>query len=117
MAENLIMLDHLVSAASMGANITSAVQSLQKQDNCGIQLIWTGTPTGTFGVQVSLDYQLGTGVGTWTQITLSPVPAASGAAGTYYIDLNQLSSPWIQITYTRTSGTGTLDAWISAKGV
>jgi len=111
----------LVSGQSMASTVTSAAVNVQYLDNIAFQAIFTGTPTGTFSVQVSLDHQenfVGTGVvtpGTWTNLTLSPVPAATGAAGSVVIDLNQISAPWVRLVYTPTSGTGTLNAYVSGK--
>lgn len=118
MADNLIMLDHLIADGVMGADITSVPQSMQRQDNCGFQLIWTGTPTGVFVIQVSLDYQSGTNLGTWSSLTLDPVPTApSGSAGNTYIALADVASPWIRVFYDFTSGAGTLQCWFAAKGI
>lgn len=106
----------------MTGTVTSAVSNIEFMDNIGIELDWTGTPNGTFAVQVSVSYHqdsLGnvTNVGAWNSITLSPVPAAVGAAGTYYIDINQISSPWIRVVYTPSSSTGVLNAYICGKSV
>jgi hypothetical protein len=112
----------MISAASMGANITSAVTNIQFCDNVSIQLVWSGggTPVGTVAVQVSLDYAqdtLGnvTNSGTWSDLPLNPTPAVSGNSGSIYLDLNQLSAPWIRTVYTRTSGSGTMNGYISSK--
>jgi hypothetical protein len=119
MADTPITSFHLVNAHSMAASFTSAVQVAEFQDNVGIQLIWTGTPTGTFGVQVSQNYNpnVEPDTSTFTQLTLSPVPAASGSAGNYFIALICLPACYYQVTYTRTSGTGTLDVYIGGKGI
>lgn len=113
---------HLMNAVSMGASATSSAVGIQYLDNVAIQLNFTGTPTGTFAVQGSLDYsQTSTGTvinaGNWIPLTLASSPVASGAAGTILLDLNQLSFPWVRVVYTRSSGTGTLDSYISAKAV
>ena len=113
---------NIVNGDMSQASIVSAVSSIAYLDNIGVQLSWTGTPTGTFAIQVSADYQQDqnknvTNVGNWIPLILSPAPAASGAAGTAYIDLNQLSAPWIRVVYTKTSGTGTLQGFINGKSV
>lgn len=110
-----------ITAGDMSAaSITSAVTNIETHDNIAIQLNFTGTPVGTFAVEVSVDYERDShgnviDSGTWVPITLSPAPAAAGADGSILIDLNQLASPWIRVVYTKTSGTGSLDAFISAK--
>lgn len=122
MAFNSLLKTHLISATSMGATITSAAFPCQFQDNIGIQLDWTGSPVGAFSIQTSIDHaQDSQGVittaGHWITLTLSTAITASGSADDAYIDLNQLSAPWIRVVYTSTSGTGTLDCFIAAKGV
>jgi len=102
------------------ATLTSKVTGIQYMDNIPIQLNFTGTPTGTFAVQGSLDYSQDfqgnvTSVGNWVPLVLSPSPAATGAAGSILLDLNQLSFPWIRVVYTKTSGTGTLNAFVGGK--
>lgn len=122
MSYNLLLPVTMVSSVSMATSITSSVLEIKEQDNVGIQMIWTGTPTGTFSVQVSINYQRDingnvTNAGTWTSIPLSPAIAAAGSADNAYVDLNQLSAPYIRVVYTRSSGTGTLNVLGIGKGV
>lgn len=104
----------------MSGNITGPVTSTQFLDNIGFQFNFTGSPTGTFQVQVSADHSQDlegnvTVAGNWTSIPFTPGPAATGSGETIYIDVNQISAPYMRITYTFTSGTGTLNAFITAK--
>lgn len=104
------------------SSITSAVSNIEFLDNIGLQLIFTGTPTGTFSVELSIDYQQDQqgnviNAGNWTAMSFSSSPVASGAAGTVYIDINQISAPWMRVKYTKTSGTGTLQGYLTAKMV
>ena len=106
----------------MSGNITSDPTNIQFLDNVSMQLNFTGTPTGTFTVQGSLDYQQTSpfakaAIGNWIDITLPTTPAAAGSANQILIDMNQLSFPWIRVKYTASSGSGTLNAYISAKAV
>ena len=122
MSYNLLAPFKILKAVSMGANITSDAVEVKLQDNVGVQLNWIGTPTGVFSVEVSMDYNEDingniTNQGNWISLPLSPPIAASGAADVAYIDLNQLSASYIRVKYTRTSGTGTLDCFVTAKGV
>lgn len=117
---NLLKYQNITSGNMALVSITSAVTNIQFLDNIGLQFNFTGTPTGSFQVQVSADYaqdDLGNvqNAGNWIPITLPSSPAASGAAGNIYIDLNQLSAPWLRVVYTKVSGTGTLNAFITAK--
>lgn len=109
----------------MSANILSAVTSIAHLDNVGLQFNFTGAPVGTFNIQVSADYQEDAqgnvqNAGNWVTLVppaLSSVPVAAGAPDSIYIDLNQLSSAWIRVQYAFTSGSGTLNAFLTAKMV
>jgi len=111
-----------INAQSMGASVTSAVTDVRFLDNIGFQVIWTGTPTGSFDVQGSMDYALGSGstvlnAGTWTSIPLSGLVNPAGSASNIPISITEFPFPYIRLVYTRVSGTGTLNAYISAKAV
>ena len=119
---NLQKFQNIVSGDMSQSLITSKISNIEFLDNIGIQLVWTGTPTGTFSVELSVDYQQDQqgnvlNAGTWTPMTFSSTPVASGAAGNIYIDINQISAPWMRVKYTKTSGTGTLQGWLTAKMV
>jgi hypothetical protein len=122
MSYNLLNPVHILQAVSMAASITSNPVEVKLQDNMGVQLHWTGAPVGVFGVQVSMDYREDAegnvqNAGHWVSLPLSPSITASGSADDAYIDLTQLSAVYLRVTYTRTSGTGTVDAFVNAKGV
>ncbi len=103
-----------INAMSMGASITSDAVRLQFEDNPDIQCAWTGTPTGTLAVQISLDPDnLG-----WQTVPFTPTPTQpSGSSGSDYFSLNQTSAAYIRLVYTRVSGSGNLSAKIAAKSV
>jgi hypothetical protein len=112
-----------ITAGDMSqSSITSKVTNILNLDNVGIQLNWSGAPVGTFAIQVSMDYQQDaqgnvTKAGNWVSIALSPALAAAGSGDSAYADLAGLSAPWIRVVYTKTSGTGTLNAFISGKRI
>ncbi len=111
----------VIDAGSMGTTLTSTVTNIQYLDNVGVQLNFTTSDAvGTFQVQVSMDYtQDAVGnvlnAGNWINLTLNPSPVAASAANQIYIDINQVSAPYMRVKYTRTSGTGTLTAYITGK--
>lgn len=116
----LLSFQNIISGNMALTSITSAVTSIQFLDNIGVQLNFTGTPTGTFDIQVSADYAQDsfgnvTNAGNWIGLTFGTAPVASGAASTIYLDLNQLSAPWLRVVYTKTSGTGTLNGFVTGK--
>ena len=101
----------LVSAGDMSGDITSASFNVKNLNDIALQFIFTGSPTGTFYVQASVN---GT---TWGSITTEPATiSASGAAGNHEIDLEGYSFPFIRVFYDFSSGTGSLNVYLSAKG-
>lgn len=118
--KNVLTSLHLVTDGDMVADVTSSTVNIANLDNIGIQLIWTGTATGTFEVDVSSDGgwngTVWTGT-TFTALSLSPTPTAAGASSNYYIDLNQVSAPALRVKYVHTGSTGTLQVWVSGKSV
>jgi hypothetical protein len=113
--------------------ITSSAVNIQFMDNVGVQLNFSGSPVGTFQVQVSADYafdEIGNvtveNSGNWTPVTLSyllggtltfatSVPTSQGSP--IYLDLNQLSAPWLRVVYTNSSGSGTLNCFVTGKEI
>lgn len=94
----------------MTGNLTSAVTNIQTLDRACIQINWvtTGSPVGTFSVQISADYAQDnegnvTNAGNWAALTLSPTPDTTLTSPTI-IDLQNTAAPWIRVVYTRTSG-------------
>lgn len=103
-----------IRAYSMAADIASDPVTLTFEDNTDIQCKWTGTPTGVLAVQISLDP---TNLG-WQTVSFGPAPdQPAGSASGNYFSINQTGTAFIRLIYTRTSGTGTLSAKISAKSV
>lgn len=79
-------------------------------DNIGLFVSFVGSMTGTITVECSIDLT------NWTALTFST--ALSQPAGSnlnYLINLNQLPFPYLRVSYTNASGSGTLDVWLSAK--
>lgn len=81
-------------------------------DNVGLELTWTGTPTGTIEV-------LGSASGVaFYPLTFDPVLAQpAGSASGYLVNLNQFPWQYIMVRYTNASGTGILSAYLTSKGL
>jgi len=107
--------------------ITSLVTLIPNFSLVSYTYSWSGSsPVGTVKVQVSNDYALdAVGVvaraGNWADVsflrgsaTASSV-ALSGSSGSDGIVLPLVGAYAIRLVYTRTSGTGTLQAYICAK--
>lgn len=110
----------VVTNGNMASSITSAVTVINQISDVGYDISWTGTPTGSFSVQVSNTYSLNSdgtvnNPGNWTTLTLTGTVAAAGSADNGYIDVEGISAYAIRLVYTSTSGTGTLNAVICAK--
>lgn len=91
--------------------LVSQTTDVRYLDNIAVQLSWTGTPTGAFYVDGSLDQK------TWNPISVSPSPTATGAADTWLMNLSELAFPFIRIRYVPSSGSGSLTVTISGKEV
>lgn len=116
--------DPLVDEASMATSITSPPTNINRLPGLAYQVVWTGSPVGTFTVQVSNDYVEGPqrevlNAGNWDDLPTSsfsgtyPVPAGSPGHG--MLDIVGTEVAWIRLVYNSTSGTGNLTVIPSAK--
>lgn len=119
--KNILSPVHLIVDGDLSGDLTSNAVHIQYIDNVSIQFVFTGNAVGDFAVEASLDHTEQQGyvvnAGNWVALPLSPAPVAAGVAGDISIDINQLSAPYIRLTYTSTSGTGTVQAYVSGKAV
>jgi hypothetical protein len=81
--------------------------------SASIHAVVTGTAAGTLKVQVSNDPP-GNAVTNW--VDLSGASVSTSGAGNYLIPKFDVSYEWIQLVYTKSSGTGTLTATIKTIG-
>ena len=107
--KNVLTSYQIVTAGDMStSSITSATTNVQYLDNVAVQCNFTGSPVGVFDLQVSID-----------NVNFAPlglnIAASNGSP--IVINANQLSAPYVRLTYTKTSGTGTLNAFISGKEI
>lgn len=109
----------IIGAGDMSGNLDSGIlntatgdSSVSFLDNIGFQFVWTGTPTGVIAVEASID-----GVN-FDALDFDPViTQPSGSAGKSLANVNQFPFKWVKVTYTQTSGTGSLAAWMSAREI
>jgi hypothetical protein len=99
--------------AVTGTNMyTSPAIQIQNLDNLGIQVSWTGTPTGTISVLCSID-----GIN-YIPLTFSPaLSQPAGSAGSYLINLEEVPFPFLELQYINASGSGTLSALFFGKDI
>ncbi len=112
------------------ATLTSLVTEIQYLDDVGIQLSWSGSPVGTFAIQVSADYKRydltnkETAAGLWTPlvltywdgaqfVTATSIPTSLGSP--IFLDMALLSAPFMRVVYTKGSASGTLQCTITGK--
>lgn len=117
-SKNVIKSWHGIIDGSMATSLESAPTNVLFVDNINCQLNYTGTPTGTFTVQVSSDYDPNTATaGNWIPVDFGQVIGAAGSGDQIILDMNQLPAPWMKVVYTSVSGTGTLNMYLTAKEV
>jgi len=103
------------------STIHSQVFDMRKNEGCSFQPIWTGTPTGTITIEVSLDYvpnlQSSTPInaGTWTNIGASIPTQPAGSSGSTFIPIYAACTAWIRLTYVNASGTGAMSGMFMSK--
>jgi len=113
--KNILQPYAIIADGDMSNDLVSEPTNVQYLDRLAIQLIWTDSPVGDFAVETSLNYNPLLNAGDWTAYSFSPSPAATGAADSIFIDLTVTSAPYLRVSYTATSGAGTLQAYISGK--
>lgn len=107
-------------SGTMAADILGPVMTLDKVDQVGLQVSWTSSnAVGVISVQGSNDPLAATAPTSadWDDITFSPgltQPASNN--GGYMISMALIPFTYIRLKYTRTSGTGNMTVYISAKG-
>jgi len=117
--KNVLLPKHVLVNGDMTGNLESDVIDAKFQDNIGLQVEWTGTPSGTIKVEASVNHNLSVeNQGTFYALTFDPVLAQpAGGAGGYLINLNQLPFAFYKVTYEATGGTGTLNVYACSKEV
>lgn len=113
------------SATSLGASANLSAVHIGHVANFAIQLVWTGSPVGTFKLQASCDEGapsanttavVTSGVSNWTDIADSSVSVF--AAGDIMWNVENCGYNFVRVVWARTSGTGSLTvARLNSKGV
>lgn len=114
----------VINAVSMASTITGPPTNINRLPGLSYDIVWTGTPTGTFAVQVSNTYaQNADGTvktaGSWSTLPSSsftgtyPVPA--GSAGNGFLDIVGTEAAWCRLVYTASGGSGNLTVVPAAK--
>jgi hypothetical protein len=104
--------------ASTNAIVSQPI-NMEDIDNVGLETDWTGTPTGTFSLEASNQYDPETNPNaTFKAVTLASAPAnPAGSASGWLLDLNQIPFRWVRLRYTNASGTGTLQSYAFRRSI
>lgn len=111
----------VITNGDMTITLISVVTIIQKLSEISYSYSWSGvSPVGTVTIQVSNDYAQNSdgtvkNAGTWNTLPLTSSTAVSGNTGVGFIDVVGTGAYAIRTVYTPTSGSGTLNAIISAK--
>lgn len=111
----------------MSGSLTGKPSIILRLPMMSYSFSWSGTaPVGTVSIQVSNDYAENVDgsvavAGTWNTVPVGyngasvTVVPLTGNTGNGFIDIDAMSAYAIRPIYTRTSGTGTLQAIFEAK--
>lgn len=95
----------------LNTNINSLPVNLVSTYSYSLQIVWTGTPTGTFKLQASCDPAAGAqgfpGVAVYNPVNFTDIPASSLAvtsAGTWLWNGQDQAYNWVRLVYTDASG-------------
>ncbi len=108
---------------NMAGSLTSEVTNIQFLDNVSIQInMSSADAAGAVHVQGSVDHLEDangnvSNAGTFITIPSLSTTLVAGAPDNILIDVNQASYPYIQVIFTRTGGTGTMNVFISGKEI
>jgi hypothetical protein len=110
-AGNSRPLSGVVNGVMSGTNtIYTNILGIRQTDNQGLEVTWTGNPTGTIQVMVS-----NSGINFYA-LTFSPALAQpAGSAGGYVISMTALPFQYMFVQYTNTSGSGTISVYSQCK--
>ena len=119
MSKKVIEPINVLLNGNMSGSLQSSPSTVKYMDNISYQCVFTGSPVGTFDVQVSLDNaQDGSGQEKapthWAPLGLA-IPTSGGSP--QFIDINQTGACQIRLIYTAVSGSGTLNVTMASKEV
>lgn len=102
----LIINERVIDTTSMGATIIGTSKDLGESNGFAAHFIWSGSPVGSVQVEASND---------GTNFIAVNTQATGGSSGQHLYNQELCRWKYVRLSYSRTSGTGTLDAYLSAK--
>lgn len=123
--KNILAPELIASQQSLAASFQTVPTVINYADNIAYQInVTTSNSTGTFSVQVSVDYQQATPsqagrTGNWADLSLGGgVPTVTAANDSIAINLFQLPFSAVRLSYVAgAAGTGHADIYIMHKQV
>lgn len=94
------------------AVLFSQIIDVSRMDTLGLELDWTGTPTGTFNIFASVSGA------SWKDVTASFLPTISNPAGSAsdtLVGYKQYEYKYFLLEYTNASGVGVLTGYLQVK--
>jgi len=115
--KNVVKSYKMWSAGDISGSITSSETNVLNLDTASIHITWSGTsPAGTITVEASnQDPDKSSVTQVWHELDLGSAVSVSGNSGEHLIIFNEMPFNTIRLQYARSSGTGSLEATISAK--
>ena len=98
----------LTGTMSGTSTIYSNIIDVSRMDNSGLEISWTGTPTGAITYNASISGSF------FFPITLTTTQP-SGSSGGFGVNLNQYPYKYLLVEYTNSTGSGVLTAWAQFK--
>ena len=118
--KNVVSAFQMITSGDMSADITSEETSVKNLDKASIRVTWDigGTPVGTLVVQALQEKEnIPVVDADWFDLDLGSTVTIDNTQTDHQIIFNELPFDKIRLKYNQTSGTGTMNAKISAKQV
>lgn len=111
--KNVVKSYKMIDAGDLSGNITSNTTNVINLDKASIHLVWSGSsPVGVITVEARNGDN-----DSWYELDFGSAINISGNSGDHQIVFNELPFTSIRVKYAVTSGTGSIDATITAKVV
>lgn len=100
----------LAGAMASTNTIYTNILGLRQMDTEGLEINWTGTPTGTISVMCS-----NSGLNFYALTFDPPIAQPAAVAGGYLIQLRQIPFQYLFLKYVNVSGSGSITAYAQSK--
>jgi hypothetical protein len=118
-AERVLSSYKVLDAVSLAGDAASGEVDISRTDNASFHILCGAGATGEFFIQGS--NKPSSGASEWVTIPVvdstgaAITLAVTGTATNFLVNMQGLATTYIRVIYTRTSGTGTVNAYMTAK--